>query len=262
MSAPAERLHIQAHRAASRVRDVNDWWGSPLDTALAAVAAAQHPAASREVAQSAVDRLLCWWREGRLRPISADAAALALTARVAATLARREPRLLADAVAATDRMATRHTSVVPDLHVALAAWALDDLQRDRDASPWPAIRQRLDHGPAYGVNAALRVYLTGIAQPDTEAHTLVQHMFASTTLSPAPADMAVALWLLTIAIERASRTLNADEPGLVALANWRTELVERLTGEIDEDSFRLPVADDFDPEAATDTGGGIVPFSD
>ncbi|MGH4010580.1 MAG: hypothetical protein ACRDTH_20880 [Pseudonocardiaceae bacterium] len=76
MSAPAERLHVHAHRAAARVRDINNWWGSPLDTALAAVAAAQHPAASREVAQRAVDRLLRWWQEGRVRPISADAAAL------------------------------------------------------------------------------------------------------------------------------------------------------------------------------------------
>lgn len=150
-------------------------------------------------------------------------------------------------------MATRNTSVVPDLHVALAAWTLDDLQRDRDAPPWPAIRQHLGHGSAYGVDAALRDYLTDIAQPGTEARTLVQHMLTSTTLSPTPTDMAVALWLLTIAIERACRTLNADEPGLAALANWRTGLVEHVTGEIDEDSFRLPAGDDFNPEAEIDT---------
>jgi hypothetical protein len=66
-------------------------------------------------------------------------------------------------------------------------------------------------------------------------------------------DMAVILWLLTIAIERASHTLNADKPDLAALVNRRTEFVEHLTGEIDEDSFRLPAIDDFDPEAATNT---------
>lgn len=252
MSAPAESLHVHAHRAAARVRDVDDWWGSPLDTALAAVAATRHPAADREVAERSVDRLLRWWREGQMRPVSADAAALALTARAAANLARREPQLFADAAAAADRMATRDASVVPDLHVALAAWALDDLQSDRDAPPWPAIRQRLRQGRAFGIDAALRDYLTGIAQPGTDTRTLVQRMLSSSTLSPAPPDMGVVLWLLTIALERACRALSADEPGLAALADWRTGLVARLAGEIDEDSFRLPGGDDFDPDAEPD----------
>ncbi|MGH3853187.1 MAG: hypothetical protein ACRDR6_06745 [Pseudonocardiaceae bacterium] len=234
------------------MRDIDDWWGSPLDTALAAVAATRHPAASRVIAERSVDRLLRWWREGQVRPVSTDAAALALTARAAASLARREPQLLADALAATDRMATRDASVVPDLHVALAAWALDDLQRERDACPWPAIRRRLYQGPAFGLDVALRDYLAGIAQQGTDTRTLVQRMLTSSTLSPAPADVAVVLWLLTISIARASRVLGADEPGLGALADWRTGLVERLAGEIDEDSFRLPEGDDFDPDAEPD----------
>lgn len=252
MSAPAESLHVHAHRAAARVRDIDDWWGSPLDTALAAVAATRHPAAYREVAERSVDRLLRWWREGQVRPVSADAAALALTARAAADLARREPQLLADATDAADRMATRDASVVPDLHVALAAWALDDLQGERDAPPWPAIRQRLGQGSAFGMDAALRDYLTCIAQPGADTQTLVRRMLTSSTLSPTTADMGVVLWLLTISIERASRALGAEEPGLAALADWRTGLVVRLAGEIDEDSFRLPEGDDFDPEAEAD----------
>lgn len=252
MSASAESLHVHAHRAAARVRDVDDWWGSPLDTALAAVAATRHPAAYREVAERSIDRLLRWWREGQVRPVSADAAALALTARAAANLARCTPQLLADAAAAADRIATRDASVVPDLHVTLAAWALDDLQRGRDAIPWPAIRQRLSQRHAFGVDAALGDYLTVIANSGADARTLVQRMLTSSTLSPTSTDMGVVLWLLTIALERASRALSADEPGLAALADWRTALVERLAGEIDEDSFRLPEVDDFDPDAETD----------
>jgi len=139
---------------------------------------------------------------------------LALAARTAATLARSNAKLTSVAAAAVEHMAGRGADVVPELHVALAVWALDDLISDRAQAPWPAIRERLNRGNVYGIAATLRAYATCVAARQFDARKLVQALLADTPQSPAPSDGSVVLWLLEAAIDRCARVLSAEEPGL------------------------------------------------
>lgn len=248
MNASPEALHLLAHRASTRPRDDDDWWGSPVETALAAISATRHPTAHREQAERALDALERWRRAGAPRPVSADAVALALAARAAATLARRDPGLTSAGVAAVAHMAERTPEVVPELHVAMACWALDDLVPDRDQTPWPTLRARLSVGATYGLDQALRSYGQAIAANQFDASQLVQSLVTQLPKSPGPTDAAVVLWLLEIAIDRCARALHADEPGLRALIEWRASITERLALELDERAFSAPDAGEFDPE--------------
>ncbi|HXB66487.1 MAG TPA: hypothetical protein VNV42_16625 [Solirubrobacteraceae bacterium] len=257
MSASPEALHLLAHRATSRPRDDNDWWGSPVETALAAVSATRHPPAHREQAERALDALERWWRAGAPRAVSADAVALALAARAAAALARRDASLTAAAVAAVVHMADRAPEVVPELHVAMACWALDDVVPDRDQAPWPALRARLSVGNAYGLDQALRAYSQAIAARGFDAGQLVQRLVTQVPTSPGPTDAAVVLWLMEIAIDRCARALQDDEPGLRALIEWRANITGRLALELGDAAFSPPSSDDFDPE---DLGAGATPL--
>lgn len=249
MTASAQSLHVLAHRAGLRHRDGEDWWGSAIETALAAVSASRHPPSQREQADRALDRLDRWFRAGGPRPVSADAVALALAARAAATLARGDRHLLEAAIAAVDTMAERGVEVVPELHVALAVWAIDDLVADRERAPWPALRDRLDRGSVYGLDAALRSYAGAIAGRSFNATGLVQSLIAQAPPSPALTDGSTVLWLLGAAIDRLTRALPAEEPGLRALIDRRAAMTERLAAELDDDAFRTPRLEDLDPEA-------------
>lgn len=257
MSASPESLHLIVHRAGARPRDAADWWGSAIETALAAVAATHHSGAHREQAEGAVDRLLRWHRGGETRPVSADAVALALAARAAATLARRDLELQDAAVDAVDAMARRTSDVVPELHVALAAWAMDELVADRHAAPWVALRERVTRGSAYGVDAALRAYTTSIAAREFDAGALVQALITRTPLSPGPNDAATVLWVLGAGIDRCAQTMSADEPGLRALIARRAAITERLALELDEHTFTAPDVGGFDPDATIDDANSV-----
>lgn len=252
MSASPESLHVIAHRAGARPRDASDWWGSAIETALAAVAATRHSGAHRELAEAAVDRLVRWQRAGESRPVSADAVALALAARAAATLARRDPQLQAAAVAAVEIMAQRTSDVVPELHIALAAWALDELVSDRDAHPWLALRDRVTRGSAFGVDAALRAYTAGTAAKQFDAAGLVQALITQTPLGPGANDATIVLWLLGVGIDRCARVMGVEEPGLRALIERRASITERLALELDEHVFSAPAVGGFDPDASVD----------
>lgn len=190
--------------------------GSPVETALAAVSATRHPTAHREQAKGALDALERWRRAGAPRPVSADAVAFALAARAASALARRDASLTSAAVAAVAHMAQHTPEVVPELHVAMACWALDNVVPDRDQAPWPALRAWLSLGNAYGLDQALRAYGQAIAAREFNAPQLVQRLVTQVPTSPGPTDAAVVLWLLEIAIDRCARALHDDEPGLRA----------------------------------------------
>lgn len=252
MSASPESLHLIAHRASAKPRDASDWWGSAIETGLAAVAATRHSGAHREQAEGAVDSLSRWQRGGHARPVSADAVALALAARAAATLARRDHHLLGAAISAVDAIAHRTSDVVPEMHIALAAWALDDLITDREAAPWLALRDRVTRGSTYGVDAALRSYTACIAAPHFDAGGLVQALITQTPLSPGPNDATIVLWLLGVGIDRCAQALARDEPGLRALVERRASITERLALELDESAFSAPDVGGFDPDASLD----------
>jgi hypothetical protein len=153
--------------------------------------AIRHPAAHREQAERALDALERWRRTGSPRPISADAVALALAVRTAHALARRDAELTAAATTAVSLMADRTPEVVPELHVALACWALDDVVTDRDQAPWPALRARLEAGNTYGLDQALRSYGVAIAARQFGAARLVQNLITQIPTSPGPTDAAV-----------------------------------------------------------------------
>lgn len=251
--ASPDALHHIVHRAAFRPRNEDDWWGSPIDSALGAVAAARHQRAYRADAVRAVARLERWWSGGEARQLSADVVALALTARAKAELQQKDAGLTAAAVDAVDSLARRDPSLAPELHLALCAWALDRLVPDRDAAPWPALHQRFSRGRGYGVEEPLRRYGGAVASTPFDAVGVTQALLGEVGSSPSPTDSVILIWLLTATIERVSEVLPQTDSGLRVLVEQRAGLVERLAGEIEEQTFVEPVISGFDPEASGET---------
>ena len=251
--ASPEALHRVVHRAAFRPRDEDDWWGSAIDSALGAVAAARHQRAYRADAVRAVARLERWWAGGEARPLSADVVALALAARAKAELQQKDGGLTAAAVDAVDGLAKRDPSLAPELHLALCAWALDRLVPDRDAAPWPALRQRFSRGHGYGVEEPLRRYGAAVSSAPFDAVGVTQALLGEVGSSPSPTDSVILIWLLTATLERVSESLPETDSGLRVLVEQRAGLVERLSGEIDQQTFVEPAISGFDPEAIGDS---------
>lgn len=253
MSASPATLHLLAHQAQQRARTAQDWWASPLDTALAAASAARHPPAHRPEAELALDRLRRWYREGQPRRISADTTALALAAATAHDLAQRDRDLEEAAVEAVDDLAGRSAVTAPPLHLALSSWALERVVPDRSEAPWPALRARFEHrsAAAHGIDAPLTTLSAALAAERFDGAALVRALL-SVPASPSLGDGAVLLWLLTAAIERSAADLDEHDSGLQALSDRRTELAARLAAEVDASVFDHPELDDFDPEAPLD----------
>ncbi len=243
--AEADRLHTLAHRAANRVRTIEDWWENPLTTSLAAVTRARHSSAYRDEAEGAVSRLLRWWRDEAQRPISRDVAALALTARAAADLQRREAALVREAAQAVDALAQRDPSIVPVLHLALSAWALDALVTDRNEQPWPELRKRMGERSSTGVEEPLRQYVAAVAARQFDANGLVQGLLQAIGTAPSSSDACVLLWVITVAAERLTQSLGEDDNALRVLLQRRAALVERLVGDVDDQTFLAPALEEF-----------------
>lgn len=243
--AEADRLHTLAHRAANRVRTIEDWWETPLTTSLAAVTRARHSSAYRDEAERAVSRLLRWWRDEVRRPISRDVVALALTARGAADLQRREPELVHAAAEAVEGLAQRDPTIVPTLHLALSAWALDTLVPDRNDQPWPELRKRLGERGSGGVEEPLRQYVAAVAARQFDANGLVQSLLGAIGTAPSSSDACVLLWVITVAAERLAQSLAHDDNALRVLLQRRASLVERLVGDVDDQTFLTPELEEF-----------------
>jgi hypothetical protein len=243
--AEAERLHAVAHQAANSVRTIEDWWENPLTTGLAAVTRARHSSAYRDEAEGAVSRLLRWWRDENPRRISRDVTAMALAARAAADLQQREPRLVQEAAQAVDDLAQRDPSIVPMLHLALSAWALDALVPDRDEKPWPELRKRLQERRFGGVEEPLRQYAAAVAARQFDANALVQGLLGSIGSAPSGGDSCVILWVITAAAERLTQSLSDDDNALRVLLQRRSTIVERLAGDVNDHTFRVPELEEF-----------------
>jgi hypothetical protein len=250
--AAADRLHLLAHNAATTARNVEDWWGSPVDTALAAVALARHSRAYRDDAERTLERLLRWVRDEQPRRISADITALALTARAAADLQRSDPSLIAAAADAVDDLATSDRATVPELHLALCAWALDDLVADREQRPWATFRKRSTRARFGGLDEPLARYVAALAASPFDANRLVQDLIGEIGTAPGISETSVLLWLITAAAERLGRVLSAEDNALQVLIRHRAEFVDRLAGEIDEQTFVEPTIADFGDEGPDD----------
>ncbi len=234
-----------AHRFAARQRNTADWYGSPLETALAAAAGSEHPPLFREASRAALDRLLDWASSGEVRQTSEDAAALALTARAAAALATRDVALATRAADAVAHIASS-TRPVPQLHLALAALALDNQIADRDQRPWPELCQSSLRTSALGVDEGLRQLTLAIASGSPKPADLIQGLLSVATAQPSVADAVVLLWVLVFAIRRLVED-GTDDAGLTFLISKRDELIEFLAVEVSSDSFEVPPFGEYDP---------------
>jgi hypothetical protein len=63
-----------------------------------------------------------------------------------------------------------------------------------------------------------------------------------------PSDACILIWLTTVACEKITSFMPKDDSGLQVLFRRRSELTERLAGEIDDRTFREPDPSEFDPE--------------
>ena len=248
--AQAERVHLIAHRAVLAARGVDDWWDSPLETALAAVDLARHAHAYSSDTERAFDGILRWWKEGSPRRTSGDVAALALLARASVELQRQESGLLSAAIEAITDLASRSATVSPMLHLTMCAWALDPLVPDRAAAPWPALRARFGSAVEIGVNIPLKQYAHAISQLSFNPSLLVQDLVSQIGAAAGPSDSCILIWLTTIACEKVSAHMTKEDSGLQVLFRRRSELSERLAGEIDDRTFREPDPSEFDPDQA------------
>jgi len=246
--ATSNRLHAIAHRAVLAARNVDDWWDTPLETALAITDLARHTHAHLGDADRALSRIRRWWNEGEPRRTSSDVTALALAARASAELQQREAGLLSAAVQGVDDLARRGPSIAPELHIALCAWALDPLVPDRDAAPWPAIRARLEHATEIRANEPLRCYANAIAQRSFNSAWLAEELVSQIGAAAGPSDSCILVWLITVSCEKMSLFLSKEDSALQVLFRRRSELTERLAGEIDDQTFREPEAPEFDPD--------------
>jgi hypothetical protein len=217
-------------------RDFQDWWGSPIETALATASLARHPRSHWDEAERPLTRLLRWWREEGPRRTSADAAALALVARAAAELQQKEPELVTAAAEAVDELARRDQSIVPELHLALCAWALDPLIKDRDMPPWPALRSRHRYN-RIGTDEPLSSYTQTMAARSFDASELVRELVRTVGSTASPNDACILLWLITASNDRLLLHLPPDDNALQVLIRRRAETAERLAAVIDERSF-------------------------
>jgi hypothetical protein len=261
-TAAAERLHLTVHRVLLAARMSPDWWGTPLETALATVALTRHPQDHWIDAERALSRLLRWWSEEHPRRTSMDTAALALTARAGAELQRRNDRLLSAAVEAVVNMAQRSHPSAPELHVALSVWALDPLIPDRDLPPWPTIRSRMERFNQVGINEPLSEYVAHAARQRFDDAGLLRELLNKIGLAPSVSDSCVLLWLMTVAIEKITLTLPSSDSGLQVLLQRRSDMVQRLAVEVSDQTFFDPrlLDPNDDAEAPTESSMSLSSF--
>lgn len=253
LNASPEALHGIAHRAQLNARTDTDWWDTPLDTALAAVSASRHPRAFHADGRAAARRLHRWRNECQVRRISADTVALALAAAAGFHFGIADDDLTADAAEAAADLAQRTDATSPALHVALCAWALDRLVPDRQQRPWPQLRHRMSASSAgRSVYEPLMVLTRSLAAGHFNPEPLVRGLLQSVPTSPSSSDAVILVWALTVALERCAEAVQPDDLGLRALSDRRAELVNRLAHEIDDDSFKSPTIETFDPEGTLD----------
>jgi hypothetical protein len=88
-----------------------------------------------------------------------------------------------------------------------------------------------------------------VAQTSFDAGTLVQEMITKIGTAPGVSDSCVLLWLITAANTRLAQSLSESDNALRVLLRRRSEIADKLVGELDETSF-------FPPDIHDDEGGG------
>jgi hypothetical protein len=236
----AQELHRRAHATVASYGE-DGMWLEPMETALVALADAEHPRGSRGMATTALDGFMKWLTRNDPRALGDDAAALAIAARAARDLQRGSAQLTAQAAELVTAACERHKQLAP-LHVALAAWALDPLVSDRGAQPWEAIRNALHGFTRQGLNEALVLFATALADQQRSAVEpgLAQIEVIGLT------EQCILLWLLTaaVAVQTERGFTAADE--LSPFSTRRAEVLEQLAIALTGAEESAPVHE-FDP---------------
>jgi hypothetical protein len=236
-------LHNRAHAAVRAQRDVDGWWGAPMETALVAVADAQHARGSQNMARLAYERLLEWLDEETPRALGDDAAAVALTARTARELRGGSAELTTQAAALVAQTCSNTERELAPLHVALAAWALDPLITDRAAEPWEQMREAMPRFSRRGLNDALVRFAETLADA---THPAMDHRLADASTTDRTEEC-ILLWLLFAAIRIEADRGRADSEETRPLLRRRAELLDYLCAALAGLPLTPAPVPDFDP---------------
>jgi hypothetical protein len=175
-------------------------WGTPLETALGALALAAHPSRAPNRAERALERLQRWLVDANLNGSSADVAALALAARAAALVQRRTYELTTAAVTRVGELVAREERVIPTLHLVFCAWGLARVLLDRERKPWPALGDRLRLVPRDRLGDALGAVGEGLVRGCFD-EPLLRRVISAVSSAPTLAD----LTLRSLSVWRSAR---------------------------------------------------------
>jgi hypothetical protein len=215
---------------------IDFWWGSPLETALAALTLGRHHGRGREY-RGALDRITRWWEEHDARSTSDDATALAIAARAGYADGRLDDGLLRDALEAVAGVAARRAA--PVLHLALIAWALADVVPDRGRLPWPELMRALEDTKERGISETTRKFALEVARRPFDRAQVIRQVVAEIDPSDLRlVDACRGLWVVAATLDLAAGDLDEASRGFVdRLLVVRTELVDRLALEVSQDRF-------------------------
>ena len=218
-----------------------------METALVAVADAQHSPGSREMAETAYEGLLAWLERETPRRLGDDAAAVALAARAGRQLRGGATVLTAQAANLVAAACKAHDQLAP-LHAALAAWALDPLIPDRSQTPWDQLRSTLQQFSRRGVNEALVLFTEAIADER-------RRPVASALADVAAVDrteQCIMVWLLTAAVELQEHRGFGSDGELSPFLKRRAELLDRLVTSVTGEALVPDAVQDYDPFGPAD----------
>jgi hypothetical protein len=249
VAASVTSLHNRVHVVVtSRQRDDGSW-GTPLETALGAVALAVHPSRAPDRAERAVDRLQRWLADDELARSSADTAALALGARAAAVVQRRTYELTTAATTRVTELVAREERVIPTLHLVFCAWGLARVLPDRQTTPWPALGDRLRRAPRDRLGDALAAVGEGLVRGSFDG-LLLRRVISAVASAPTLPDLTLLVWLEDVTLTEASRSgISAHDSGLAFLVQALAAGIDQLDAETTEATFIEPDLPDFDPDA-------------
>ncbi len=155
---------------------------------------------------------------------------------------------------------------------ALAAADPDTPERQRNCGAVPvgseveipSVRAWAEHFPRGGSNVAIATYTGAVAQIRINALKLAEDLVTQIGAVANPTDACILMWLVTVAIHRLSHELSKDDSTLQVLIRRRTELIERLSAEIDDYSLRdsaNDAQDDVDADVVQPTDNEPVRLS-
>jgi hypothetical protein len=248
-------LHNRVHAVVTNRQHDDGSWGTPLETALGALALAVHPSRAPNRAERAVDRLQRWLADDELARNSADTAALALGARAAAIVQRRTYELTTAAATRVAELLAREERLIPALHLLFCAWGLARVLPDREKDPWPALGERVRRVPSDRLGDALAAVGEGVVRGSFDG-LLVRRVISAVTSAPTLSDLALLVWLEDVTLTEVSRSgISASDSGVAFLVQALATGIDQLDAETTEATFVEPELPDFEPDTEPEIQG-------